>query len=349
MLAAMSDLLTETMDGSPAVQVAGGRLRGRTERGVSAFLGVPYAAPPFGARRLRPPERAGRWEGERSATAYGPTCPKAEYAPHEAGLFPEVVTPGAECLNLNVWTPDPGGSGLPVLAGFTVASSRRGPDPLPVIGAPLLPAMGLCAFDLWGRDAVRIQEQLRAAESWEARFAIAEAALARRQDAGWAVDPEVELAWRRMVVSRGWVRVERLAAEVGWSRGRLWSRFRSQAGATPKRAAELVRFDHAAHLLAAGQSAAVVAADSGYADQSHLHREVMAFTGVTPAAVTGYAVSRGRRRGLARLGPSIEAVTRANAKARGAERARGTFVQDTGRCAWDAASQDERQRKPRGG
>lgn len=115
MLAVMSRLMTETMDGSPAVQVAGGRLRGPTDRRVAAFLGIPYAAPPFGARRLRPPEPAGRWEGERSAIDYGPTCPKPEYAPHEAALFAEVVIPGEECLNLNVWTPDPGGSGLPVL------------------------------------------------------------------------------------------------------------------------------------------------------------------------------------------------------------------------------------------
>ena len=84
----------------------------------------------------------------------------------------------------------------------------------------------------------------------------------------------------------GQVRVERLAAEVGWSRKRLWSRFRSQIGLTPKRAAQLIRFDHVAHRLAAGHSAALVAAESGYADQSHLHREVMAFAGVTPKAVT---------------------------------------------------------------
>jgi AraC-like DNA-binding protein len=88
-----------------------------------------------------------------------------------------------------------------------------------------------------------------------------------------------------MVASRGQVRVERLAAETGWSRKRLWSRFRSQVGIRPKRAAQLVRFDHAAHRLAAGEDAALVAAEAGYVDQSHLHRDVMAFAGVTPAAV----------------------------------------------------------------
>ena len=139
--------------------------------------------------------------------------------------------------------------------------------------------------DVWGRDAERTQERLRAAGSWEARFAVAETALARRLDAGRVVDPEVAFVWQQMVVARGRVRVERLASEVGWSRKRLWSRFRSQIGLTPKRAAQLVRFDHAAHLLAAGQSAASVAADSGYVDQSHLHRDVVAFAGVTPAAV----------------------------------------------------------------
>jgi AraC-like DNA-binding protein len=81
------------------------------------------------------------------------------------------------------------------------------------------------------------------------------------------------------------VRVDGLAGEVGWSRKRLWSRFRSQLGITPKRAADLVRFDHAAHLLAAGHAAGSVACQSGYVDQSHLHREVRAFTGLTPTAV----------------------------------------------------------------
>jgi AraC-like DNA-binding protein len=139
--------------------------------------------------------------------------------------------------------------------------------------------------DLWGRDAARTQEKLHAAKSWDERFAIAAAALARHRDASRAVDPEVAFIWQRMVTSRGRVRVERLAAEVGWSRKRLWSRFHNQIGLTPKRAANLVRFDHAAHRLAAGQNAALVAVESGFVDQSHLCRDVMAFAGVTPAAV----------------------------------------------------------------
>src|SRR5215470_15633245 len=117
--------------------------------------------------------------------------------------------------------------------------------------------------DLWGRGAARTEEQLRAAGSWDDRFAIAQAALARRYEAGRAADPEVAFAWAQMVTGRGQVRVEQLAAETGWSRKRLWSRFRSQIGLTPKRAAQLIRFDRAAHR----------------------HRDVTTFAGITPRAV----------------------------------------------------------------
>ncbi|TDD12302.1 AraC family transcriptional regulator [Nonomuraea deserti] len=141
--------------------------------------------------------------------------------------------------------------------------------------------------DLWGREASRIREQLSEVSSWQDRFALTDALLARRHAEGPPVDPEVAWAWRRIVGARGQARIDGLAAEAGWSRKRLWSRFRSQLGLPPKRAAKLVRFDHAAHRLVAGEGAARVAADAGYADQSHLHRDVVAFTGVTPATVAG--------------------------------------------------------------
>ncbi|MGH3375387.1 MAG: helix-turn-helix domain-containing protein [Actinoallomurus sp.] len=141
--------------------------------------------------------------------------------------------------------------------------------------------------DLWGREASRIREQLGDVSSWEDRFALTDVLLARRCEARSPVDPEVAWAWDRIVAGRGLVRVDGLAAEVGWSRKRLWSRFLSQVGLPPKRAASLVRFDHAAHRLVAGEGAARVAVEGGYADQSHLHRDIVAFTGVTPATVAG--------------------------------------------------------------
>lgn len=141
--------------------------------------------------------------------------------------------------------------------------------------------------DLWGREASRIRERLDGLATWQQRFAATDEVLARRLASAPSVDPEVAWAWRRIVVSRGSVRVEEVADEVGWSRKRLWSRFHAQIGLPPKRAANLVRFDHAVHRLAAGEGAARVAAESGYADQSHLHREVVALTGATPATVAG--------------------------------------------------------------
>ncbi|MFD6067376.1 helix-turn-helix domain-containing protein [Amycolatopsis lurida] len=139
--------------------------------------------------------------------------------------------------------------------------------------------------DVWGRDAGRVEDRLRAAASWDERFTIAAEVLGRRLRARAPVEPEVAHAWRRTFTRRGLVKVDSLAGEIGWDRKRLWSRFRSQLGISPKRAIRLVRFDHAAHLLAAGHAAAGVAAMCGYVDQSHLHREVKAFTGLTPSIV----------------------------------------------------------------
>lgn len=139
--------------------------------------------------------------------------------------------------------------------------------------------------DLWGREASRIGARLGDLPSWEERFVWTEGWLARRCAAASPTDAEVAWAWHRIVADRGRVRVEDLAAELGFSRKRLWTRFGARIGLPPKRAARLVRFDHAVHGLVTGQDAAAVAADSGYTDQSHLHRDVVEFTALTPATV----------------------------------------------------------------
>ncbi|MEU7576867.1 helix-turn-helix domain-containing protein [Streptomyces sp. NPDC041068] len=139
--------------------------------------------------------------------------------------------------------------------------------------------------DLWGRHEALLREELAAAEGWEARFALLDRFLAERCGAGASVDPEVAAAWERIASLGGLVGVNTLAEACGWSRKRLWSRFTSQVGLTPKRAAMLVRFDRAARALAAGLRAAEAAAVCGYADQSHLHRDVLAFAGCAPGAL----------------------------------------------------------------
>jgi para-nitrobenzyl esterase len=111
---------------APSARVAQGELRGKIDHGAAAFLGIPYAGSPFGVNRMLPPIPPTPWAGVRDAASYGPTCPKGDYPPQFAQLFPEVVTPGEECLNLNVWTPDPGASGLAVLVWIHGGSFMNG-------------------------------------------------------------------------------------------------------------------------------------------------------------------------------------------------------------------------------
>ncbi len=114
------------MSRQQVVRLKDGTIRGKAESGVSVFLGIPYAAPPFGANRMLPPQPVPAWEGERDATAFGPTAPKGDYPPQYAQLFPEVVIPGEDCLNLNVWTPDISAAGLPVLVWIHGGSFMNG-------------------------------------------------------------------------------------------------------------------------------------------------------------------------------------------------------------------------------
>ncbi|GAA3091532.1 helix-turn-helix domain-containing protein [Streptomyces rectiviolaceus] len=138
--------------------------------------------------------------------------------------------------------------------------------------------------DLW-RHEPRLREQLTGAREWEDRFALMDDFLARRHASAPSMDLEVVASWEHIVSRRGQVRVGDLAVSCGWSRKRLWSRFTAQVGLTPKRAAMLVRFDRAVRGLSAGRSAADVAVVCGYVDQSHLHRDVLAFAGCTPGAL----------------------------------------------------------------
>ncbi len=85
------------------VRVDTGVVAGQADGGVAVFMGIPFAAPPVGPLRWKPPQAAAAWSGTRDASTYGPACP-------------QVVDPGGrpngggyagptseDCLNLNVF------------------------------------------------------------------------------------------------------------------------------------------------------------------------------------------------------------------------------------------------------
>lgn len=100
---------------SPFASVAtrAGALRGRRSGDGAIFLGIPFAAPPVGELRWRPPQPVQPWTGVRDALAFGSDPPQAPDA-HFRG-----ATQDEDCLFLNVWTPTlAAGAKLPVLVWF---------------------------------------------------------------------------------------------------------------------------------------------------------------------------------------------------------------------------------------
>lgn len=96
--------------GNLIVTTADGRLRGVAAGTVDEFLGIPYAAPPVGPLRWRPPQPAAHWTGVRPATQFGPHCP-------QYGSPFGLASMSENCLYLNVYAPagSSRGSSLPVM------------------------------------------------------------------------------------------------------------------------------------------------------------------------------------------------------------------------------------------
>jgi para-nitrobenzyl esterase len=102
-----------------AVRIAGGLIQGTVApSGVRTFRGIPFAAPPVGERRWKPPQPAAGWKGVRRATRFGPRC-------MQLPIFSDMVFRSdgmsEDCLYLNVWAPpaaSAAGRRLPVLVYF---------------------------------------------------------------------------------------------------------------------------------------------------------------------------------------------------------------------------------------
>src|SRR5467141_4574419 len=117
--------------GNLAVTTRQGQVRGLVTDGVAAFKGIPYAAPPFGPNRFQPPRPPPSWDGVRDALEYGRVPPQPPYAAPFDQLLGDQGLAGEDCLNLNLWTKDPGGRGLPVMVWIHGGAFMRGSGALP--------------------------------------------------------------------------------------------------------------------------------------------------------------------------------------------------------------------------
>ncbi|MYL98531.1 carboxylesterase family protein [Novosphingobium sp. FGD1] len=110
----------------PLATVEGGTVAGIDADGITAFKGIPFAAPPVGELRWRAPQSAAAWSGVRDGAAYGHDCMQN----YSAVPLPPGSAPAEDCLYLNVWRPSGEAKKLPVLVwiyggGFVNGSASR--------------------------------------------------------------------------------------------------------------------------------------------------------------------------------------------------------------------------------
>ncbi len=97
------------------VRTTTGVVRGTRGAGISRFLGIPFAAPPFGANRFGAPQPVEPWDGVRDALEAGPGAPQLLDPDDPLDNYFNPSSIGEDCLTLNVWSPEPGSVGLPVM------------------------------------------------------------------------------------------------------------------------------------------------------------------------------------------------------------------------------------------
>jgi para-nitrobenzyl esterase len=136
----------------PEVRVDEGMLSGASQGNVTAFLGVPYAAPPVGNLRWRVPQPAQSWKGVRQATAFSANCMQTLDPNGAQPWTHEYIAKGnvsEDCLYLNVWTPaDTAKAKLPVMVWIHGGAFMSGSGSVPIYDGAKLAAKGIVVVNI---------------------------------------------------------------------------------------------------------------------------------------------------------------------------------------------------------
>jgi AraC-like DNA-binding protein len=158
-----------------------------------------------------------------------------------------------------------------------------------VFGCPLVALANrvVAVEDVLGPTVLPFIDRLAETSSWSARFDLLDTFLAARVSRGRPPLPEIAWAWRTLSRTQGRAAIGTLARELGWSHRRLIAHWHGLFGLTPKVLARLLRFEGLLARLPTVEREgwAAVAADCGFADQSHLIRDCHAFAGASPRAL----------------------------------------------------------------
>lgn len=131
---------------APLVEAPAGKLEGSEVDGIRAFKGIPYARPPVGDLRWRPPVPAPGWTGVREATKFGKAC--IQPPPNPASVYYSGALPTSEdCLTLNVWAPA-GAKKLPVMVWIHGGALAGGSSAEPLYDGTKLAQRGILVVSI---------------------------------------------------------------------------------------------------------------------------------------------------------------------------------------------------------
>jgi para-nitrobenzyl esterase len=141
---ASAALLSLVVSAAPdTVTVDGGQISGVAQNGVRVFKGIPFAAPPVGDLRWRPPQPVAAWSGVKAADTFGHQCMQVPYPESSPYFSPAPSASSEDCLYLNVWTAASAGEKRPVMVWIHGGAWTRGAGSTPTYDGIALAKKGV--------------------------------------------------------------------------------------------------------------------------------------------------------------------------------------------------------------